>query len=274
EDLSALTNTIGIHRGGSNLKGSSSLLAIAAVAGITTLGACFMFLANVTSGARATSLVKVISPTDEPVIDVDLPALNPIAGPSVAPTPTTLAEMPISLDTVATESEQPDPESAPTNHPASLVGGDTPALFVLDGDGTGVRLPLPGGWVDLGGGRAKSSTDHAMTLAISAQRKPNDVVLANYRDKELGGQFTDFVSSKFKILNTASYSTIGYFTYTGSLVDDNGSRRIFGFVWIGTTLDGTTWTVNWQSDFDVDRKTIDSYFQLTTDYFEAHLSSI
>lgn len=55
---------------------------------------------------------------------------------------------------------------------------------------------------------------------------------------------------------------IGYFTYSGMDLDNDGGRLVLGFTWIATTTTGVSGIVDWWADATAAATLIDLIFNL------------
>lgn len=232
---------------------------------VVILGVVVKFGADGSTNAGGAAIGDVVREGQLPTIDANVPALDPLRGPAIAPTPTTLAETPLPLDPVVTTVPMTAPVEPSTDYTPLATFG---TLDVRDHGGGKLTLKLPVGWFKGASGNARSAGPPPMNLLVVAHNSDHDSTLARYRGKVLNKYFTQLRLSEYKASTTASYAALGYFTYEGVETNDTGSRRVFGFVWVGTTIAGKTWSVDWWSDINIDERVVESHFNFVGSYFE------
>jgi len=249
----------------SRLRIPPRMLGSGVVVVVVILGIVVKLGAGGSSNARGAAIGDLVAEDQVPTLDDKVPGLDPLRGPAIAPTPTTLAETPLPLDPVVTTVPRTVPvEPAVDFTPLATFG----TLNVRDHQGGELTLDLPVGWFKGASGNARSAGPPPMNLLVVAQDSDHDSTLTRYRDKVLDKYFTQLKLSEYKASTTASYAALGYFTYEGVETNDAGSRRVFGFVWVGTTIAGKTWSVDWWSDIDIDDKIVVDHFNFIGSYFE------
>jgi RsiW-degrading membrane proteinase PrsW (M82 family) len=249
----------------SRLRIPPRLLGGGVVLAVLILGVVVKFGADRSNDGRGTAIGNLVDEDQVPTIDEYVPDLDPLQGPAIAPTPTSLAETPFPLDPVVTTVPQTIRVEPSIDYtPLATLG----TLKVRDHNGGMLALALPVGWLDGANGNARSAGPPPMNLLVVAQDHDHDSTLTRYRSKVLDKYFTQLKLSEYKASTTASYAALGYFTYEGVETNDSGSRRVFGFVWVGTTIAGKTWSVDWWSEFNIDDKIVQDYFNFVGSYFE------
>lgn len=239
------------------------------VAVVVLLGIGFKIGASGATESSGEWTANTVVENEEPTIDEGLPALDPEAGPAIAPTPTTLAETPLPLDPVVTTIAEVESEPPTTDQSAVLA---TDGVLVVEQAGSGtLELPLPQGWVDKGDGNAVGENGTMLIYAFNL-KKDHSSVVDDYQTKLLPKYFVDLKFSDFKYFNSSAYSTIGYFTYEGVDIED-GATKFFGFVWVGTTTSGSTWVVDVWGLYEIPDDTFNNYFEFTGTWFDNYLAA-
>lgn len=243
-------------RGMSNLRTNPYVLVSAVGACILLFGTVFALVADRVASTAGLAVQESVVSGSEPTFDGEFADINPAAGPEIAPVPTSIATTPFPLDPVVTTVLTPNPTSPPTSKPPFRIEG---SLTATDPSGRTLRLDLPANWSDTGGGLATFSGKPRMSVAVSSRTGGHESALSDYVE-QLDESLADATFSATKSFSNSSYVAVGYLTYDGVEINpDGGPRKIFGFVWTGTSTVGTTWIIDWRSDAEASRSTINAY---------------
>jgi len=248
----------------SNLRTKPYVLVLAITCSIVVFSTLFALVAERIASTAGLATQDAVVSGVEPTFDGDFADIDPAGGPEIAPVPTSIAETPLPLDPVVTTVPVPTTTSLPPNHASIAVDR---SLIVTDQSGRTHQLDLPVGWSDAGGGVATFDGAPQMSVVITSHRTSHEVTINDYVNK-LDGDLADAKFSAMRSFSNSSYVAVGYMTYDGvEITPDNGPRQIFGFVWAGTNTSGTTWIIDWWSDAQASRRTINTYLTFFADRY-------
>lgn len=239
-----------------NLRSNPILFVAAAGASIVLFGILFVMVADRIASTTGLKGGEAVVAGMEPDLDGDFADIEPAVGPELAPVPTSIVESPLPLDPVVTTVPTTEAPSPPRAESSLTVGG---LLQIVDPSGRLHDVALPTDWIDTGNGTASFEGSPRMSVVVRATRSGHDVAFSDYI-AGLDADLADATFSATRFFSNSSYAAVGYRTYNGvEIVPDSGPRKIFGFVWIGTNTSGTTWIIDWWSDAEASRSTINSY---------------